>query len=399
MSTAGDTVVARTVGSIPDSGTHQLAEVWRVGDAEGIDSTITFGQINAFAVRSDTVVAVFDPSGPTLRLYDADGKYLRNLGRKGAGPGEYSQANGMAFLPDGRLAFWDPPTSRITVYDPENGTTDTWIPPVTGMWMNNALTPAASHAFALEAPLRDTSDGEAGPRRSAYFLYDTSGEATDTIVIPPDGLDSPRLVAQSSTMMSVYSIPFMPDGAATLLADGRLVTGTTDRYVLTVHGGSTPRRIEREAVAVPVESGHADEMRLQTEASMRSVDPEWSWTGPGIPSVKPLYLGLQGMADGRLWVRVSAPSERIPEAERAEPRPVAPNAPPPPPVSTWREPAWYDVFEPDGTFLARLVLPARATLLGARGDLVWGVTRDELDVPYLTQWRITPSLGATPRVP
>ena len=330
---------------------------------------------------------------------------MRTLGRKGAGPGEYSQANGLAFLPDGRLALWDPPTSRISIYDSAGGTT-TWEPPVTGLWMNNALSPAAPHAFALRAPLRDTTaEGRERDvaRREAYFLYDLAGTVSDTLVLPPDRDRGERLVAQSKTMMSVYGVPFVPGSASAMLADARLATAEGDVYRIELSGGPQPLRIEREVTAVPVQDGEASEQRARAEFNMRRVDPAWSWNGPAIPSIKPLLQQLFATHDGRLWVQVSAPGERIPEAERDEPAPAEPGAPPPPPAMTWREPAWYDVYERDGTLLGRVVLPPRSTLLGANGDLVWGVSRDELDVPYLTQWRLEPSMepsmGVGPAVP
>ncbi len=384
--------MARSTGVLPDSGTQQLTEVWRTGDADGIDSTITFGQINGFAVHSDGSVAVFDGSGPSLRIYDATGAYVRTLGLKGAGPGEYTQANGISFLADGRLAFWDPPTSRITIYSMDGGN-EAWTPPVTGMWMNNALMPADGHAFALEAPLRDTTPSEERVRQSqtAYFLYNEAGEITDTIRIPLPDEEPARLVVATKQMVMMSSVPFAPDGSATVLSDGRYALAFGDRYAIRVLGGPQPLRIEREVSPVSVDPAEADEKRAQAEANMRRADPAWRWDGPGVSNVKPLITSLESSDDGRLWVRVSAPSERIPEAEREEPRPGPPDGPPPPPTTTWREPTAFDVYESDGTLLGRVVLPPRASWLGARGDLVWGVTRDELDVPYLTQWRVSPS--------
>ena len=85
LSTAGDTVVARTTGALPDSGTHRLTEVWRVGDVSGVDTTVTFGQISGFAVRGDNTVAVFDISGPdaaTLRLRRPLRAHPRPQGRR-----------------------------------------------------------------------------------------------------------------------------------------------------------------------------------------------------------------------------------------------------------------------------------------------------------------------------
>ncbi len=398
MLAEGDTVVARTTGVIPDSGTHRLTEVWRVGDADALDSTITFGGIGGFAVAADNTVAVFDQTGPTLRLYDVNGRYVRTLGRKGAGPGEYSAANGMAFLPDGRLALWDPPTSRITLYAPDGTVTAAWTPPVTGWWMSNALWPASPRMLAVRAAIPDSTkrDERGNPRmQSAYFLYDGNGAMVDTIRAPITATEPPRLVARREGTMAMTGVPYAPGLFDALLSDGRLAAGYGDAYVIRVTRGARPLRIERDVTPVRVLPEERDEQRVRTEFQMRTVASDWRWDGPPIPDTKPLFTGLTGTADGRLWVRLSAPGERIPEAERDDPPPPTPGAPPRPPVRQWREPAWYDVYETDGTLLGRIVLPARATLLGVRGDLVWGVVRDDLDVPFLVQWRVSPGWGGT----
>ncbi len=393
--TIGDTVVARTSGPVATTGSHQLAEVWRVGDPDALDSTITFGRVSAFAVNRDNTIAVFDPTGPTLRLYDASGRYVRTIGRNGAGPGEYASANGLAFLADGRLAIWDAPTSRITLFR-ETGEVDReWRPPVTGWSLSNAVSPVTEHALAIRAGIADTTrkDGNGLSRqRGAYFLYDSAGLVVDTLIWPAPSREPAMLVARSKSSMAMYSVPFTSGQPSTLLANGRLAVGEGDAYRIHVSGGATPLRIERAAAREQVNSAERDEQRAIVERNMTDIDSEWRWSGPQIPSVKPLLTALTGDADGRLWVRVSAPGEQIPEAERDTPRPSAPDAPPPI-VRTWREPIWYDVFATDGRMLGRIVMPPRATWLGSRGDLVWGVVRDELDVPSIVQWRVTPAWG------
>ncbi len=393
MSTSGDTTVARTTGVIPDSGTHILEEIWRVGDADALDSTITFGRVSAFAVHTDNTIAVFDPSAPTLRMFDANGAYIRTLGRKGSGPGEYGSANGLAFLPDGRLAIWDSPTSRVTVFTPTGDVDREWRPPVMGWGVSNAVSTSRRYALAIRAGIRDSSSGSStgpSPMRGAHFFYDTAGRIVDTVAEPARQKEPAMLVSQTNGGIAMYSVPYTPGRPGVMLTDDRLAIGEGDTYRIHVSGGSAPLRIEREAVAVAVRSEERDQQRAVVERAMMRNDPKWSWNGPQIPSVKPLVNTLLSGADGRLWVRVSAPGELIPEAERDEPRAAQPNEPAPI-VIAWREPTWYDVFETDGRFLGRIVMPARSTWLGARGNLVWGVTRDENDVPFVTQWRISPS--------
>lgn len=395
FASAGDTIVARSTGALPDGGSHQLTEVWRIGDADGLDSTVTFGRLNAFAVHSDNTVAVFDESGPALRIFDADGVFLRSLGRKGAGPGEYTRANGIAFLPDGRLALWDPPTSRVTIYGPD-GSNTAWDPPTTGVFLNDALSPADGYAFVIQESLREqpTGNGEPPSPRTAYFFYNDAGRIIDTVRVPrPANPAKPLMVANEQFMM-VSGVPFMPSPSSTALSDGRIAMTFGDHYLIDIAHGPQPLRIERDVAPAPVAAAEAEEERARAERGMRSADANWVWDGPDIPSTKPAITRLHASADGRLWVRVSSPGELIPENEREEPRPASPTAPPPLPPRAYREPVWFDVYEHDGTLLGRIAMPTGSTFLGARGDLVWGVTRDELDVPYLTQWRITPSWGS-----
>ncbi len=52
-----------------------------------------------------------------LRVFDREGRHVRTIGRKGGGPGEFSQIIGMAWRPDGNLWVVDPSNNRISVID------------------------------------------------------------------------------------------------------------------------------------------------------------------------------------------------------------------------------------------------------------------------------------------
>lgn len=395
--TVGDTLVVRTTGAVPDAGTHTLNELWRVGDVQGVDSTISFGGISGFALQGDGTVAVFDVTGPTLRTYDAEGQYVRTIGRKGAGPGEYSQSNGMTYLQDGRLAFWDPSTARITLYNVDGSVGSEWKPPVTGMWMSDALHAVSTHAFAIASTIPQvTPDGEPpprGPRPAAYFLYDSAGRISDTLRIPLPTEEPATITAENENMSMMMGVPFAPSSHSALLPDGRLATAFGREYVIRLSNGDRPMRIERAAAPVPTTDEERANAREQTESQVQRVLPGWKWDGPSVPDVKPAIRTLEAMSDNRLWVLVSAPGELIPENQRDAPRPARADGAPPPRVNAWREPNWYDVYEPSGEFYARIAMPPRSRLLGARGALAWGVVTDADDVPFLVHWRVTPAVA------
>lgn len=52
--------------------------------------------------------------------------------------------------------------------------------------------------------------------------------------------------------------------------------------------------------------------------------------------------------------------------------------------------AW-EVFEPSGRFLGRVVLPPRTTLMQADGNQLWTIQRDENDMPAIVRLRVDPA--------
>ena len=83
-------------------------------------------------------------------------------------------------------------------------------------------------------------------------------------------------------------------------------------------------------------------------------------------------------------------AEPIPEDEIEWPDPDDDDAPPP---IQWREPTRLDVFDVDGSYLGRLSAPRGFGMYprpAITGDRIWGVVRDELEVPYLVRYRIVP---------
>jgi hypothetical protein len=183
--------------------------------------------------------------------------------------------------------------------------------------------------------------------------------------------------------MSSYSVPFAPALVWTIDPGGHAVTGTGARYAVTVHRPGQPLRIERAVDAPAIPDAERREREDAFRSGMERSAPDFRWSGE-YPSVKPHFRNLMTGADGRIWVRVHLPSERreIPPPASAEPGT--------PPRVTWYEPQRWDVFEPDGRYLGAVDMPGDFTFHFARGDHVWGVTRDELGVNYVVRMRIEP---------
>jgi hypothetical protein len=402
--TIGDTVVVRTVGVTDEAAALRLVEELRIGELEGADE-YQFADVDFVLPASGGGVYVWDRIVGALRQYDAAGRFVRRIGGFGRGPGEYRAANGLVQLRDGRLVLWDPENVRMNVYDSAGTVAGSWRYESTlGIQdPRGLLVDSADNVYAIHWFRPTDGPGQALPaEHEGYRVLGPDGVLRDS-VLPPRWLPSSTVIAaRGSEGGAIRSlVPFAPQPLWTVSRFGYVVSGVGDRYAITLHRPGAPLRIERDVEPVPIESDERVDAEEIAMAEMRQVDRSWRWSGPSIPDVKPFLTGMRAAADGRIWVRravrgVPAEPDAAPQPGLAPP--IGAEGPPvriPPP--RWREPVMFDVFAADGRFLGALAVPERVEVLHMRGDEVWGVERDELDVPQVVRWRISPSLAARER--
>lgn len=92
-----------------------------------------FGDIRDIVGTPDGGVIVWDATFVALREYDGNGEFVRQIGREGAGPGEYQSAAGLRLLSGQRLVFWDAQQRRLQLYDSAGLARSTWRGPH-GAW-------------------------------------------------------------------------------------------------------------------------------------------------------------------------------------------------------------------------------------------------------------------------
>ncbi|MBX3133060.1 MAG: 6-bladed beta-propeller [Gemmatimonadaceae bacterium] len=393
VDSTGDTIQVRITGPVPDDLVRTLVTELAVGETDG-EEEYTFGRVGAVLEGPGGGLVVYDAHNTSglIRIYDGEGKYLRTVGAKGSGPGEYQQLNGLVRLPNGQLVIWDGNNTRLTRYAADGSFLNSWTLSMGGWFTSNGLHTDAS-GFVYRWTIIDRGDEANGiPSTSGLIRSDSVGTVLDTLVYPRWSPGVPPFLQAASPdgrMMTRTSPPFMPGTAVRVGHRGGLVSGPGNPYVIyLLPPNGKPTRVEREHTPVPVQAIESSERRAQIERMMKGVNPSWSWTGPGIPSTKPAYTGLEVAEDGRIWVRLSTAGEPIPEAEL----PPVPSGVTPPPVRlTTRDPVVYDVFSPEGRLLGRVKFPPRTSFNRARGNWVWGLQRDEDDVERAVRMRVDPA--------
>jgi hypothetical protein len=375
--------VAAAAGAQPTS-PKSLQVVWRAGGGDDPDTSLA--QISSIAVSPKGDVMVWDRKSFVMRLYSDGGKFLRKVGRKGAGPGEYNQISGMAFGPDGRFYVWDGAGARLNVYKPD-GDFEKQLPiPVPGFSTNDGLTIDTQGRAWFRFVIFDRAGGKTTGAWARTRT--TDGSTIDTVKMPQLPNGDPGLVAQGNGMAS-YGVPYGRSAMTALTAAGEIMIAPPGKYEIDVPSGGKTVKITRAHTPVPVPSEEREQLKAQIEAQLRRTQPDWTWGSASIPSVKPPIASLTGGLDGRVWASLYVESERVaPDPSVQRP----PNAPPP--VLYRMNGSKWDIFEPDGRYIGTIVAGDKLRLHAMRGDFAWGTALDDDDVPTLVKLKVTPGFGA-----
>jgi hypothetical protein len=374
--TVGDTVIVRTVAGSAWDADARLEPELRIGTFDGED-VYMLGDVAGLAVAPDGAVYVYDRQVPALRKYGPDGRYIATFGREGGGPGEYKNSDGgMAVLQDGRVLLRDPGNGRITVYAPDGELLATW--------------PLRGGYFTSQPLYVDTAGtvytqiwGRRGEERySALRPFHPDGTVGDSLMVPEWEYEEAGISVQTDRIAMMRSVPFAPQPHWSFSPHGYLVGGFSGRYAIDLfHPDGTVLRIGREIEPVRVSAAEKDAKRMGVIRNFQQLVPDWQWNGPGIPDTKPLFQDIAVGRDGRIWVRLHQPGFLDEPADPQDPMAT----------DQWTEPTVWDVFDPDGTYLGQVHAPEGFAVhpepvFGS--DHVWAITTDELDVEYLTRFRI-----------
>ncbi|HUP18712.1 MAG TPA: 6-bladed beta-propeller [Gemmatimonadota bacterium] len=363
----GATLVRHTPPADGVPVTWRLDEELRIGTMEG-GGPAQFGRVGGLDVAPDGRIIVLDAQAQDIRVFDADGRHLRTLGRKGGGPGELEGANGVVLGEDGLLRVPDGRNDRVSYFDLDAGFVRSY--PYTPLYVTWTFDGVLDENGVLWAIHRIPPDQPGERGQEAYVGYDSAGVAVDTLPRPVEHRD-PRndpgfwAIERDGRMMASLGVPFY--ARAQHVLDRRL------RFWSTVLGDPTYRLERRDPGAEPdlvIETGRP--LQPVDRAAADSIAAGWEreyavrLDRSKIPENAPAIINFFMDDDERLWVVA-----RTPDSD-----------------STGTLDAYDSI---DGRWLGTLV--ADFPLMAypppvIRGDRVWAVVWDELDVSYVVQGRM-----------
>jgi len=106
-------------GQWNDSHLISIEEDLTIGLEIGTESQM-FGYIRALILDTQDNIYVADSYELNISVYNPEGKFIREFGREGQGPGEFQTIDGMCWCPkDSHLYVTDRTNHRITCFSPE----------------------------------------------------------------------------------------------------------------------------------------------------------------------------------------------------------------------------------------------------------------------------------------
>lgn len=312
--------------------TEQPATVFTVGAEEG-ESWEMFSGIRSVAFDRADNLYVMDGQNTRVLVFDAGGRFIREFGRRGSGPGELQAPMHLTVSSDGNIVVSDLANRAFIVFTPA-GEHVMNIPFAVETGFPTSLFTHPGGGVVIRTTPRMARDGAPDNNSFISRLPLTEKAIPATIlrfpVAPPQVMESSSSAgAQRQVRISIDpvfaarpSFGVLPDGGIALHTDTDYSVRITDaggRHLRTIARDYSPRRVtKRDQEAHEARQREASASgRANTVVVMATAGPGGSSTSVGAPpagaqsfAVEPTYAEVMAAITsvrtdplGRLWIQ------------------------------------------------------------------------------------------------
>lgn len=380
VDSAGVTIITNTDASWRAGDGWQISAepVLEIGPREDDDPRYDFLRVFGGSVLPDGGVVVVASASREIRVFDADGQWVRTIGRDGEGPGELrgpgmmTRAGDTLYVPDGQLG-------RLNAFLTDGTFLGSWrYPSVEG---SGRLAP--THRLADGSWIASGSVLFGGgmppeglirpPIKYFHLSADLTAVLDSTFEAPGDEVVMMRTTSSAGgsgvrTMVFFAPPPLGRSFAAT--AAGTTITWGDNAApeLRTLAPDGTLQRILRwHAPAVPVDAQVLDRAKRAAlaraegnEVARQRIEDQFALPSPA--PVVPFFSSIRHDTEGALWVQEYLI------------------------VST--DTVQFRIFDGDGQYLGRRTLPPRHRILEIGRDHLLTIWQDDDDLEYVRVYRV-----------
>jgi len=309
--------------------------VYSVGVEEG-DETQTFATITGVAFDGSGNLYVLDRGNARVVVFGPNGRFVRQIGSKGEGPGEFAFPVGMGVFPNGSVGVMDLGNGAVSMFDAA-GKYQSIVradPQLAQARLNSQMVASADNTLLLAgSQMMMTPNSPPQVSDSLPILRVTTDGSNRTTVVHRTFNKGPELQVSGDTNRREVRMAappeFTPQVSWTALPDGGLavspgatwdvaVIGADGRVSAVLKRPMQARRVtdrdkdmRKEQIRERLESG-AGQIQIQNVNGRQSIG-----TGPGMPpqaieqrlastvfaEMVPVVRSVRADAAGRIWVQ------------------------------------------------------------------------------------------------
>ncbi len=300
-----------------------LLEVELVYQDKDETGEVRLFQPGRIAVDAKENAYIADNSDMAIKVFDPQGQYLRAIGRKGEGPGEFTFIGDMVPLPDGRLLVIDFQSRRTSFFSSEGNFLSSfpWTIDIERIYL------ATDSSYILEEGIYGDEKPERWIKKIGF-----SGEE----LLSFGQFNYPELkTMRVGGGMARMAVPWSP--ASIFAGDNSrqwLYHCPGDKYLIEVYDqqGKLFRKIDRPYERAPVTGEDISDFLARFADKPDSPAAKF-YEKVEFPKIKPITNRMIVDSDGNLWVRTN-------EVKKEQ----------------GKEITAYDIFNPDGFYDARVWL-------------------------------------------
>ncbi len=369
---APDTVINSLRGVWSKGSAWQVVEDLAIGTRDGPPEYSFFGPL-LVNVDSQGRVYVLVVTAGQVHVFDTAGEFLYAFGGIGKGPAEFQVPSGLTIIGDTMLAVIDQRLQKLALFTMAGeliSTAETDIRPFRDGWVRRVMgldgrtvLVETFHGWLYPSPGKHDGMGR-------LIVLALDGAVVDTFALfsgPAVTIDR-----EHSRHPEVFFRPFAPAVYWGVTTEGHVGFGRSDEYRITEYtkDAQPVRMVRRDVAPRPVSKSDVDVYRdeFPNGRGRDGLKPrdrrfvEGILTQMDMPLAWPAFDAIEYDDLGNLWVRLSGGSAEA--------------------VRKW------DVFDNQRRYLGVVQVPADLKIHKISASAIYGVSHDELGVPYVKRYRI-----------
>lgn len=303
-------------------------------DGEGKDGNIILFKPRLSLVDDSQNIYIIDRQDQVIKVFDSEGDFIRTIGSKGRGPGEFQLIINLAITKDGNLLVTDQTARRTSFFDSSGQFIKSF------QWLSRY-----SYCYLIKNSSYLTGEIYTSDDRQFWSLYvvELNFDGSVKREYGKFTMPQPKITRQGNR----NSLIFVPDSPESIF------TGDQDRdlfyhclnnkYIIEVYNtsGKLFRKIDRPYEPVPFTKKDAEEYRLRYENIPDELGRK-AVKNMKMPKVKSIVERMHVDDEGSLWVRTNE--------KKVEKNKIL---------------TAYDIFNSEGFYYARVWAPVLPVLFKA----------------------------------